>query len=80
LHSSSVLGLDILVNVTVSGCAAFYQINKCLFNLILVTAVGVRPKTVICFLPGRLRWTLLPKRGAAAIHSLVMDRTPNLSI
>jgi len=29
--------------------------------LILVTAIGGRPKPELCFLPGRLRWTLLPK-------------------
>jgi len=28
---------------------------------ILVTAVGGRPKPELCFLPGRLRWTLFPK-------------------
>ena len=28
---------------------------------ILMTAVGGRPKPELCFLPGRLRWTLLPK-------------------
>jgi len=25
-----------------------------------VTAIGGRPKPELCFLPGRLRWTLLP--------------------
>jgi len=29
--------------------------------LILATAIGSSPKLEICFLPGRLRWTLLPK-------------------
>ena len=32
-----------------------------LFFLFLETAVSGRPKPEICFLPGRLRWTLLPK-------------------
>jgi len=31
--------------------------------LILATAVGGRPKPELCFLPGRLRLTLLPKEG-----------------
>jgi len=31
------------------------------FFLILVTAIGGRPKPEFCFLPGRLRWTLFPK-------------------
>jgi len=30
----------------------------------------------LCFLPGRLRWTLFPK-SATAIHSVAMDRTTN---
>jgi len=29
------------------------------FLLILATAIGGRPKPELCFLPGRLRWTLL---------------------
>jgi len=32
-----------------------------LFLFILVTVIGGRPKPELCFLPGRLRWTLLPK-------------------
>ena len=31
------------------------------FNLILMTAIGSRPKPEICFLSGLLRWTFLPK-------------------
>ena len=31
------------------------------FFKILVTAIGGRPKPELCFLPGRLRWTVLPK-------------------
>jgi len=31
------------------------------FLLILMTASGGRPKPELCFLPGWLRWTLLPK-------------------
>jgi len=31
------------------------------FNLVLVSAIGGRLKLEICFLPGRLGWTLLPK-------------------
>jgi len=27
-----------------------------------VTAIGGRPKPELCFLPGRLRWTLLPRK------------------
>jgi len=48
-------------------------------NFTLVTAVGGWPKSELCFLPGRLRWTLLPK-GATAIHSEATDRSPNLPI
>jgi len=35
--------------------------NFGVFLLILVTAIGGRPKPELCSLPGRLRWTLLPK-------------------
>jgi len=35
--------------------------NSRLFLLISVTAIGGRPKPELCFLPGRLRWTLTPK-------------------
>ena len=31
------------------------------FLLILATAIGGRSKPELCFLPGRMRWTLLPK-------------------
>ena len=37
------------------------QSFECFFLLILVMAVGGRPKPELCFLLGRLRWTLLPK-------------------
>ena len=30
-------------------------------KMILMTAVGARPKPEVCFFPGRLRWTLLLK-------------------
>ena len=32
------------------------------FFWILLTAIGGRPKPELCFLPRRLRWTLLPKK------------------
>ena len=38
-----------------------FEQKKFLFNLIFVTVIGSRPKPELCFLPGRLRWTLLPK-------------------
>jgi len=34
---------------------------QCFSLFDLVTAIGGRPKPEICFLPGRLGWTLLPK-------------------
>jgi len=40
-----------------------------------VTAIGGRPKPELCFLPGRLRWTLLPKERYGNSLSAV-DRTP----
>jgi len=36
------------------------SLNQVLFY-ILLTAIGGRPKPELCFLPGRLRWTILPK-------------------
>ena len=47
------------------------------FFLILVTAIGSRPKPELCFLLGRLRWTLLP-RSTTVIQLVTVDRTPNL--
>jgi len=35
---------------------------------------------VISFLPGRLKWSLLPKEGATVIHSLFVGRTYYLAI
>jgi len=47
--------------------------------LILVMAIGGRPKPEICLLLRRLGWTLLPK-SATTIHSVVVDQTPKLSV
>jgi len=60
---------------------------KGVFYLILVTAVGDRPKAQVWFLPGRLKWTLLPKQRYGALpsvrrsnlYSLTFRRTPPLS-
>ena len=46
------------------------------FCLILETASSGNPTPELCFLSGRLRWTLFPK-SATAIHSVAVDRTPN---
>ena len=57
-HNSAV-NLNVFSKHTLSGILlAFYSLF--FFLLILVTANG-RPKPELCFLPGRLRWTLLPK-------------------
>ena len=39
------------------------NLNPCVefFLLILVTAIGGRPKPELCFLAGQLKWTFLPK-------------------
>jgi len=39
----------------------FYAFFGSFWSVFLVTAIGGRPKPEMCFLPGRLRWTLLPK-------------------
>jgi len=43
---------------------------------ILVTASSDNPMPELCFLPGRLKWTLFP-RSAPAIHSVAVDLTRN---
>ena len=51
------------------------------FHLILVTAINGKSKQVCDkFLPGRLKWSLLPKKGATAIHSVAVSRTYYLAI
>jgi len=39
------------------------------FLLILVTTIGGRQKSELCFLPGWLKWTLLPKERYGNSHS-----------
>ena len=41
------------------------------FYLILVMAIGRRPKPEICFLPGQLRWMLVHKVNACAQAALL---------
>jgi len=59
--------IDILYSTQNSNFFQLDQLLKCsrnwvlFFLLILATAIGGRPKLELCFLPGRLRWTLLPK-------------------
>ena len=38
-------------------------ISVCAAVFLLMTAIGGRPKPELCFLLGRLRWTLLPKES-----------------
>jgi len=45
--------------------------KKCLI-LFLVTASTGKPTSELCFMPGRLKWTLFPK-SASAIHSVAVD-------
>jgi len=47
-----------------------------MFFFILATASSGKSTPELCFLMGRLRWTLFPK-SPTVIHSVAVDRTPN---
>jgi len=58
--------------------AFFFVKRQYFFLLILVTAISGRPKPELCFLPGWLRWTLLPKECYGdPLSGCVVDWTPN---
>jgi len=63
--------------------SAFGSFFFFLFFQILVTTIGRTPKPEL-YLPGRLRWTLFPKErygnSIHSIHSVAVDRSPNLPI
>jgi len=40
-----------------------------------MTAVGCRPKRELCFLPGQLRWTFLPKERYGNLLSTYLQRS-----
>jgi len=51
-----------------------------LFFTILVTAIGGRPKPELCFLPGRLRLTLLPKERYSNSLSVCGSKTQTFQL
>ena len=48
------------------------------FFIVLLTAISGMPTPEICFLPGQLRWTILPKGSTAIPQRRWIDRTYNL--
>jgi len=72
------LGHKLLLVTMVKWLALFSNVFLLLL-LILVTAIGGRPKLELSSSPGRLRWTLLPRR-ATAIHSVAVARKHNLPV
>jgi len=60
-HTNAAIQLQVISKRGIRSHSALYEIFIFLFYLILEPAIGGRPKPKLCFLPGRLRWTLLPK-------------------